>query len=188
MFVRFGRLSPADIHSADSRFDSGVKWCIHVLSIFIYLRKRSFLLRWNSCKQRFKSSTRCCFWSTVSEYAPTLKSACSCKMVDTLSSDIFKASDFSRNSNLWSVKTSLWSFFGVFLDNCRICASWAFIIIRVCTTAFKVSVPPLNHCFRRSGVQITLIKPLLCLNTIFRSESYALSTHNIHLAHCFENL
>ena len=37
----------------------------------------------------------------------------------------------------------------------------------VCTTAFKVSITPLNHCFQWSRVWITLIKPLLCLNSIF---------------------
>ena len=38
-------------------------------------------------------------------------------------------------------------FFYVFWDNCRIWATWAFSIICVCTTAFKVGIPPLNHCF-----------------------------------------
>ena len=36
---------------------------------------------------------------------------CVCKMVNTLSSDIFDSSAISRNFNLLSVKTSLWSFF-----------------------------------------------------------------------------
>ena len=36
----------------------------------------------------------------------------------------------------------------------------------------KVSIPPLNRCFR-----ITIIKLLLCWNIIFPSESNALSTH-----------
>ena len=56
--------------------------------------------------------------------------------------------------------------FGVFQDNCRIWATWAFSIICVCMTTFKVSIVPLNHCFR-CRVQITLIKSLLCLNSIF---------------------
>ena len=54
-FGRFGQLSPAAIHLADSRFVSGVKWWIHVPSIDTYIRKNSFLWRWNSCKQRSKS-------------------------------------------------------------------------------------------------------------------------------------
>ena len=41
-----------------------------------------------------------------------------------------------------------------------------FSIICVCTIAFKVSIPPLNRCFRQSRVRITLIKPLLCLINI----------------------
>ena len=44
-----------------------MKWWIHVKSIVTYLRKNSFLLRWNSYKQRFESLTRCCFWSTESK-------------------------------------------------------------------------------------------------------------------------
>ena len=53
VFGCFGRLSPAAVHSADSRFDSGLKWWIHVSSIVIYLRKNSF----------------CCF-ETVANNAP----------------------------------------------------------------------------------------------------------------------
>ena len=53
---------------------------------------------------------------------------------------------------------------------------WTFSIICVCATTFTVSIPPLNRCFRRSRVRITLIKPLLCLTEFFPSESNALST------------
>ena len=35
---------------------------------------------------------------------------CSCKMVNTLLPDIFNSSAISRNFNLWSAKTRLWSF------------------------------------------------------------------------------
>ena len=47
-------------------------------------------------------------------------------------------------------------FFGIFQDNCQIWVTWAFSIICVCMTAFKVSIPPLNHCFRQSRVRITI--------------------------------
>ena len=47
--------------------------------------------------------------------------------------------------------------FGVFRDNCRIWATWAFSIICVCTTTFKVSIPPFNCCFWQSRVQIMTI-------------------------------
>ena len=46
VFARFGWLLPTAVHSADCRFDSVVKWWIHVSSIVTYLRKISFLLRW----------------------------------------------------------------------------------------------------------------------------------------------
>ena len=42
VFSGFGRLSPAAVHLADWRFDSGVKLWIHVSSIVTYLRE-SFL-------------------------------------------------------------------------------------------------------------------------------------------------
>ena len=58
-------------------------------------------------------------------------------------------------------------FFSVFPDNCQILATEAFSIICVCTTTFKVRIPPLNHCFWRSWFRIILVKPLLCLNHIF---------------------
>ena len=57
--------------------------------------------------------------------------------------------------------------FGVFRDKCRISATWAFSIICICTTAFKVSIALLNLCFWWSWIRMTLIKPLLCLNSIF---------------------
>ena len=72
--------------------------------------------------------------------------------------------------------------FGVFQDNCQIWVTWIFSIICVCMTAFKVSLPPLNCRFQWSRVQITLIKPLLCLNNIFSLlENNYLSTHEIQI-------
>ena len=62
-------------------------------------------------------------------------------------------------------------FFGVFWDNCWIWATWAFNIICVCTTAFKVSIPPLNCCFWWSRVWITLIKQSNGLNSIFSRQN-----------------
>ena len=57
-------------------------------------------------------------------------------------------------------------FFWCFPGNNRIWATWAFSIICVCMTSFKVSIPPLNRCFQRSRDGITLIKPLFLLNSI----------------------
>ena len=89
-----------------------------------------------------------------------------CKIVNTLPSDIFNSSAISCNFNFWSAIMSLWSFFDIFPDNSWIWATWAFCIICVCTTAFKVSIPPLNWCFLWNKVWITLIKPLLFLNSV----------------------
>ena len=72
-------------------------------------------------------------------------------------------------------------FFCVFRNNCRIWVTWVFSIICVCTTTFKVSIATFHRCFRRSRVRITLIKPLLCLKSIFPSESNVLSTHKIQI-------
>ena len=79
--------------------------------------------------------------------------------------------------------------FDVFRDNWWVWATWAFSIICVCTTAFKVSIPPRNNFFRWSRDQITLIKPLLCLNSIFSSQKAMLYQHmKFRFFHCFENL
>ena len=107
-------LSPAAVHSANYRFDFGVKCWIHVSSIVTYLCKNSFLLCWNSCKQHSELSTRC-FWSTVSKNSThfehsVLIDKCSSKMVNTLPFDIFNFSAIPCNFNLQSAKTSLWSF------------------------------------------------------------------------------
>ena len=106
--------------------------------------KTPFLLRWNSCKQRSVSSTRCCFWSTVSKLGTHFFiDKCSCKTMNTLPSDIFNSSAILHNFNWRSAKTSLWSFFCVFWENCRILVTWAFSIIFVCMASFKASIPPL---------------------------------------------
>ena len=87
-------------------------------------------------------------------------------------------------------KTKFLGFFGVFRDNCWIWLTWAFSTICVCTTAFKVSIPPLNHCFWWSRVQITFIKSNCFAWTVFFPplERNALSTHEIQIFPLFENL
>ena len=193
-FGCFGLLSPAAVHSADCQFDSEVKWWIHVSSIVTYLCKNPFLLCWNSCKQCSELSIRCCFWSTLSKCSTQFEHSfhnekCSCRMVNTLPSDVFNSSANSHSFNLWSDKMSLWSFFGVFQDNYRIWVTWAFSIICVCTTMFKVSIPPLNHYIRWSRVWIILIKLLLCLNRIFTHQKAMLYQHRkFRFFISFENL
>ena len=79
-------------------------------------------------------------------------------------------------------------FFGVFRYNCWIWATWALSIICVCMTTFKVSIPPLSHCFQWTRVWITLIKPLLCLNSIFSHQKAMLYQHiKFRFFQCFEN-
>ena len=113
-FGHFGQLSPAAVHSADCRFNSRVKWWIHVLSIVTYLHRNSFLLHWNSCRQHSKSSMRC-FWLIMSKRGTHfehsfLMDKCWCKIVNTLPSDIVNSSAISHNFNLQLAKMSLWSF------------------------------------------------------------------------------
>ena len=105
VFGHFGWLSPAAIHSADYQFDSGVKWWIHVSSIVTYLCKSSFLLCWNSCKERSESSMHYCFWSTVSKRCTYFEhcfliNKCLWKMGNTLPSAVFNSSAISCNFNL----------------------------------------------------------------------------------------
>ena len=66
--------------------------------------------------------------------------------------------------------------------------TWVFSIILVCTTMFKVSIPPLNHCFQWSRVWIILIKPLLSLNCIFSHQKAMFYQHTkLRFLHYFEN-
>ena len=86
----------------------------HPLS-FIWA-KTLFLLRRNSFKQLSESPTRCCFWLTVSKHCTHFEHSfliekCSCKMGNTLPSDIFHSSTISRDFNLRSAKTNFWCFF-----------------------------------------------------------------------------
>ena len=94
--------------------------CHNLVSPLFYLfvtyrRKKSFLPCLNSSKQHSESSTRCCFWLGVSKRGIHVKNNSrilkdSCKIVNALPSDIFKVSAISRNFNLRSPKTILWTF------------------------------------------------------------------------------
>ena len=71
--------------------------------------------RLNSSKQRSKSSTRYCFWSDVSKRGTNFENNLritkdSCKIINILPSDIFKMSAISRNFDLRSPKTIMWTF------------------------------------------------------------------------------
>ena len=61
-------------------------------------------------KQRSESSMRCCFWLDMSQRGSHFENNLripkdSCKIVNTLPSDIFKVSAISRNFNLRPLKT-----------------------------------------------------------------------------------
>ena len=112
-----GWLSPAAIYSTDCQLNCEVKWLIHASFIVTYFCKNSFLLRWNSCKQRSESATHSCFWSTVSKRGTHFEHSflvdkCSCKIVNTLPSNIFNTSAISHNLSLRSAKTSFLVFSG----------------------------------------------------------------------------
>ena len=148
IFGHFGRLSLAAVHSADCRFDSGVRWWVHVSSIVTYSCKNFFLLCWNSCKQCSELLMCCCFWSTVSKCSNHFEHSflidkCLCKMVNTLPSDIFNSSAILRNFNLWLAKMSLWSF--LVLSGTTVEFGWPeHSTSFVCTTLLKVSISPLT--------------------------------------------
>ena len=95
-------------------------WFIH----YHIITQNFFLLRWNSSKQHSESSLRNCFWSAVSKNGTHFEhnfliDKCSCKMLNTLPSDIFNFSAISCNFNLQSVKSILRScFFFLFFFLC----------------------------------------------------------------------
>ena len=192
IFGSFGRLSPDTVHSADSRFDSRVKWWIHVSSIVTYLCKISFSVCWNSCKQH-SESLMCCFWSTVSKCSTQFEHSFlidkySCNMVNTLLSDIYNFSAISYNFNLQSAKTSLWSFW-CFPGQLQNLGNLSIPHHLCLYDRIKVSIPPLYHCFWWSRVRIALIKPLLYLNSIFSHKISMLYQHTkFRFFCCFENL
>ena len=138
----------------------------------------------------FHPLSHCCFWSTVSKCNTHFKhnflvDECSCKIVNTLPSDMFNSSAISCNYKLQSAKMS----FLVFFRTGRIWTTRAFSIICVCMTTFKVSIPPLKHCSWWGRIWITLIKPLLCSNSIFFHQKIMLYQHTkFRFFHCFENL
>ena len=104
-----------------------------------------FLPRLNNSKQRSETSTRCCFWSGMSKrgthFGNNLRTPKdSCKILNTLRSNIFKVSAISRRFNLRSPKIILCTFV-VSRNNCWFWAERAFSVIGVCTTAFTFGIP-----------------------------------------------
>ena len=109
---------------------------------------------------------------------------CSCKMVNTLPSDIFNTSTISRSFNLRSAIKSLWSFL-VFSETTAEFgqpeSSASFVSVR---QRFKSAYHLLSIVS-----DVTLIKPLLCLNSISSHQKAMLDQHTkFRFFHCFENL
>ena len=173
----FGRLLPATVHSADYWFDSG--GCggsmFHPLSHI-------------DAKTPFRYiETHCCFWSTVSKRGTHFEHSF---LIDKSSCKMWIHYLLISSTPLLSHATSIydqpkwvfWCFQG------QVSILGEFSIICFCMTAFKVSIPPLNCCFRCSRVWITLIKPMIYLNCIFSpSESNVLSTQEIQIFPLFCN-
>ena len=89
-----------------------MKWWIHISSVVTYLRENSFLLHWNSCKQRSKSLTRCCFWSTVRK--------CSIHFIHSFLIDI----QFMQNGEYTAFWYLLWHYVGGPLSRRSLCMFW----------------------------------------------------------------
>ena len=187
IFCCFAWLSPAVVHPADSRFDSRVKWWIHISSIVTSLLLFVALKQLQTTLNR----RRVVFDRLWANTAPTLNTAFSLKNVHAKG---WIHSLLISLTLLLSHATSIYNQpkrvknFCVFQDNCQIWANRVFSISCVCMTAFKVSIPPLNHCFWQSRVRITL-KPLLYLISIPSPQKPMLYQHtNFRFSHCFENL
>ena len=136
---------------------------IHCL---IFTQKLLFVAM-KQLQKSIESSTHCCFWSTVSKRGTYFEHSflidkCSSKMVNTLPSTPLLSHATAIYDQPKRLCEVFWCFPGELLN-----LTWAFNIICLSTTMFKVSIPPLNWFVRRSSVWIILIKPLLCLNSIF---------------------
>ena len=172
VFGRFGRLSPSPLHSADALFNFRVKWWIHVSFIFLYRRKKSFLLRVNSFKERSESWIRYCFCSTVSKRGTHLEYKFfilkfSCITLNTVSFVIFRMSLKFCNFTFRSDKMIFRICFCVFGRRHLSWTTWALRVFGVCSTTFKICIPSANGCFRWGIFPVTLFKPWLSLTGIF---------------------
>ena len=138
-----------------------------------------------------ESSTR--FWSTVSKLGTHFEhwfliNKSTCKMANTLPSDIFNSSAISCNFNLWSAKMSLWNFLVSFETTAEFgwperLASFVSVRLRLKSAYHLLTVVSDRR------IWITLIKTLLCLNGIFSHQKAMLYQHTkFRFFHYFENL
>ena len=159
----------------------------------IYLHKNSFLLCWNSCKQRSESSTSC-FWLTVSKcgthFENTAFSKTNIHAKWWIHCLLISTPLLSHATSIYNQSKRVCGKFWCFPEQQPNLSNQAFSIICFCTTMFKVNIPPLNRHFWWSRVQIALIKPLLCLNSIFSPHQKAMLYQHTKFwfFHRFENL
>src|SRR5687768_7015403 len=90
---------------------------------------------------------------------------CSCRMVHTLPSGIFKVS--AHATSLYDRPKPFCGLFLCFLEKLPNLGYQRVIMIGVCKAVFKISKPPHYRLPRWSRVRATLVKSLLCLNSIF---------------------
>ena len=157
------------------------------------MQKNSFLLHWNSCKQSSESSMHCCFWLIASKHSIHLEHSflidkCSCKNGEYTAFWYLQLLCYLTQLQFMSGQNVFVEFFWCFLGQLLNLGNLS-IQHLLC---LNNHIPPLNCCFWRSRVRITLIKPLVCLNSISPppSKSNALPTLiNMKLFfHCIENL
>ena len=187
VFGHFGWLSPAAVHSADCQFDSEVKWWIHVSSIVIYLRKISFLLHWNSCKQCSKS-LMCCFFDRLwANAVPTLSTAFSLTNVHSkwwIHCLLISSTPLLSHQLQFMIDQNLVrGVFGVFRDNCQIWVTWVFSIICVCLKSAYHLLTIVSH---RAESEYHLSSHCFAWTVFFpiRKQCF-INTWNLD---CFENL
>ena len=114
VFSHFGRLSPAAVHSADSRFDSRVNggslfhWMSNINAKTLFY---SVVTLANNTLNRRRVVVFDRLWANAAIEYSFLIDKCRWKMVNTLPSDISNYSAISRNFNSLFAKTSWWIFF-----------------------------------------------------------------------------
>ena len=177
-FGLLGQLLSAVVHSTDSRFDSGLKWCIHVSSIVIYWHKKS-LVTLKKLETTLGIVDALLFWSRVGKRGTHFEHSffidnCSGKMVNTLPSNIFNSSPISRitiGQNEFVEFSFKWPEHSASFETLRPRLKSAHYL-----------------CFRRSRIRITLIKSLLHVNSIFHHQKAMFYQHmKFRFFHCFVN-
>ena len=143
VFGHFGRLSPAIVHLADCRFDSRVKWWIHVsYHCYIFMQKLLFVMlkQWQTmlwivdalflidCEQ-----TQHSLWKQFSHWQMFMQNGEHTDFWYLQLLCYLNQLQFTIGQNEFV------EFFGVFRDTWRIWVTWAFSIIVVYCTAWQTT-------------------------------------------------